>query len=701
MRLRYQINGDFMQQFKFRLATVATMAVSAFLAACSTSDPPAFTLNGIAATGAAVGNKVVSIKCKGGNTGSVTTDGGGAFSIELKAHELPCMLEVESATMGKLHGFAAAPGRVNITPLTELIIARAARANPAATFTGATDASLASLGGNIAAATTAIVSESQRLVAWTLSGNPMTMAFVIGDEDDKALDNLAASLSNASASLATLTTAAAAGTALLAALPAEEARPHDATVYALDAGTAAATTFAAMPAAASDVVDMSTTTRLAGKLASFDNNVKSPFAAYRIEVPATWNGELVMYTHGYAGEGNVVGANDTSIRRYLIQQGYAWAASGYSKNSYDVRAGVEDTNKLALAFAGITGKAAPTRTYIIGHSMGGHIATAALEEETLATAVNKVRYAGAVPMCGVMGDAELFNTHAAAGLAALTLSGFNAALPASLTARQRYQMLLQPNLNPNSVSLPAHQALFTNFPSAGFTPKAGAGVQYASVLQNLTGGKRPMFDIGLSYGGSYTGGMYGNFGVDGQLTGLLNKYSLDSTKATYVIEGDSLASAALNASAPRVAPDANNNPLRRDGLRWVPLTAGKPYAPMVTLHTLGDMFVTFNMQQVYRTRVVAAGAARADRVVQRAIRGASHCDFTNAEMQTAFDDMVKWVKAGTKPAGDDVLTAATVAAANYGCTHTKNVFHPVDEAANNTRTLRGLITNLGQGCLAI
>ena len=106
------------------------------------------------------------------------------------------------------------------------------------------------------------------------------------------------------------------------------------------------------------------------------------------------------------------------------------------------------------------------------------------------------------------------------------------------------------------------------------------------------------------------------------------------------------------------------------------------------------------MQQVYRNRLVAAGSARADRVVQRAIRGVSHCDFTNAEAQTAFDDMVKWVKAGTKPAGDDVLTAATVAAATYGCTHTKNTFHPVDEATSTARTLRGLIAQLGQSCPA-
>ena len=676
--------------------------VGVLLASCGGGDGlKPFNLTGLAATGAAVAGKAVTIKCHLGDPATTTTDSGGRFDVTLVAQALPCMLQVESTSMGKLHSFAAAAGRVNITPLTELIVARAARANPTTVFASLNDTSLNLIGANLAAASTAIVAESPRLTGSAITGSPVTMVFAIGDDDDKALDNLGSSLASAGATLGTLTTAAAAGNTLLSALPAaEEARPHDVAVYTINAADAAATTFAPLAAAAGDAVDMATTQRFAGKLASFDNNAKSPFAAYRVEVPANWNGELVMYTHGYAGEGATLAANDSVIRRHLIQNGYAWAASGYSKNSYDVRAGIEDTNKLALAFATITGKAAPARTYIMGHSMGGHIAAAALEEETLATAQNKVRYAGALPMCGVMAEADLFNGIASQGLASLSISGFNAALPAALTARQRYQMLLDVSLNPNSVKLPVHQALFNNFGSPGMTPKGTAGAQYASIIKNTTGGTRPIFDIGLSFGGSFAGGAYANFGVDGVLTGLFTKYSLDTSKIVYVIDGDASASAALNAAAPRVTPDANFNPLRRDGLRWLPLTNGRPYAPMVTLHTLGDLFVPFSMQQVYRNRVVAAGATRADRVVQRAIRGATHCDFTNAEMQAAFDDMVKWVKQGTKPAGDDVLTPATVAAATYGCTHTKNAFHPVDEAANNTRTLRGVIAQAGQNCPA-
>jgi alpha-beta hydrolase superfamily lysophospholipase len=83
-----------------------------------------------------------------------------------------------------------------------------------------------------------------------------------------------------------------------------------------------------------------------------------------------------------------------------------------------VRAGVEDTNALALEFTKIATKnsrplADPSKIYITGHSIGGHITGAAIEDEAAKTAVNKVKYAGAVPMCGVMGDAELFNQFAA------------------------------------------------------------------------------------------------------------------------------------------------------------------------------------------------------------------------------------------------------------------------------------------------
>ena len=95
----------------------------------------------------------------------------------------------------------------------------------------------------------------------------------------------------------------------------EETRTQDSRSFTADATV---TTFDAMAADAGDVTVMSTTSRWAGVLGT---------AGYKVEVPANWNGKLVMYAHGYAGTGATLGAGAPLIRRYLIQNGYAWAAS--------------------------------------------------------------------------------------------------------------------------------------------------------------------------------------------------------------------------------------------------------------------------------------------------------------------------------------------------------------------------------------
>ena len=438
----------------------------------------------------------------------------------------------------------------------------------------------------------------------------------------------------------------------------EETRAQDSRASFVPADPTA-TTFNAMAAASGDTVAMSTTSRWAGVLNG---------AAYQVEVPPAWNGKLVMYAHGYAGTGNTLGVGPPSIRRYLIQNGYAWASSSYSKNYYDVRVGVEDTNALALAFNDIATRngralAAPSKYFITGHSMGGHIAGAAIEDEAAATAIHKVRYSGAVPMCGVMGDTELFNQFAAMQVTAQALAG-QAAYPTDKWA---------------DINTAVTSTLFTTFP----TVPTAAGAKYLSVLQNITGGPRPMFSLGLAFGGSFPSA-YGTFGSDGTVTGILNKNVLDTSAYTYQIDGDAAGSAALNASVTKLtaAPDANR--LRTDGLRWIPKTNGEFRIPVVSIHTLGDLFVPFSMQQVYQRRVAAKGNSAW--LVQRAIRGVSHCDFTVAEQATAFDDMLKWEAGGPKPAGDDVITPSAVIAANYGCTHTNNTLGP--DESGTVRSLR-------------
>ncbi len=169
---------------------------------------------------------------------------------------------------------------------------------------------------------------------------------------------------------------------------------------------------------------------LAAPPAYFVDQTKLPFAAlpgsperdwgvhngagYRIEVPANWNGKLVMWAHGYRGTGLELTVDNHPLRAFLVANGYAWAASSYSRNAYDPSQGAKDTHALTQLFSGRFGK--PGRTYITGASMGGHVTGIVAEQWPQS-------YDGAMPICGVLGDYELFDFFLDFNVAAQTLSG--------------------------------------------------------------------------------------------------------------------------------------------------------------------------------------------------------------------------------------------------------------------------------------
>jgi len=378
-------------------------------------------------------------------------------------------------------------------------------------------------------------------------------------------------------------------------------------------------------------------------------------AAYRIEVPDAWNGALVMFAHGYRGTGAALSVSSPSpgLRAHWVESGFAWAASSYSANYYDVRAGVEDTNDLALRFAELTGLA-PSKRYIVGQSMGGHVAGAAVEAETLATASHRVEYAGAIAMCGVMGDVELYDYFVAYNVAAYGIAG----MPLSSFP-----------IPDHAEALPAiKQALWIDYATArgAMTPQ---GEKLKHALRHLSGGPRPVFDFGFPGFQDLLLG-YGELMGDGN--GIFAGQVVDTRAIEYQLDEDPALSAEeidFNASVFRVDGDfLAHNPLRPDGVRAMPILWGRFEVPVVTLHGLGDLWVPFAMQQAYARRAAANGSGH--RLVQRAIRAPGHCGFTVEETTAAFDALVDWETNGVTPAGDDVLDPQAVAEPSYGCAFT-------------------------------
>lgn len=407
--------------------------------------------------------------------------------------------------------------------------------------------------------------------------------------------------------------------------------------------------------------------------------VDSQGAIYRYEVPVNWNGDLVMYAHGFRGcftdEGGLVPltVDNPPLREYYLLRGYAWAASSYSKNCYDVKAGVESTNRLARIFSREVG--APNRTLITGFSMGGHVTSAAIEMfpnvrcpegrrgstcRRFAAILGKlsggVRYDGAAPLCGVMGDTELFDY----------FGDFSYGAEAVAAAMNPLvQSLYPPPDDYATTTLPlVIGTLFSDFPGT-LTPQ---GEKLKGLTRQLSGGERPIFDQAFPF---FQQLLFGFSGTDGTVDGVLSGNIYDNRATVFQLDGDPAVNAdeqLLNETILRIRRDRGVNRPRFLKLQRVPEITGRINIPVLTAHTLGDLFVPFSMQQIYAREV--AQRRRSDLLVSRATRAISHCEFSSEELIRTFDDLVLWVNEGVKPVGDNILDAATVANPFFGCEFT-------------------------------
>jgi hypothetical protein len=366
-------------------------------------------------------------------------------------------------------------------------------------------------------------------------------------------------------------------------------------------------------------------------------------AAFIIEVPPTWNGDLVMWAHGFRGQGTVLTVDPPGfgLRQRLLEQGYAWAASSYAGNGYDIRTGVLSTKALAGLFGTLVDN--PGRTYITGVSMGGHIIGRSLEQYP-------GFYDGALPMCGVLGDQALFDFFLDFNLVAQDLADVPAyPIPTN------YLTGAVPQINAN-LGIGAINPLSPE-------PTNALGRQFRDIVINRSGGERP--------GSAAAFAFWKNF-----LFNLSTPATPPSPDDTTAERPGQIATNVLTLYLPTSPVNVNRTILRvppedvkerlSPELTQIPKIAGRPGAPVVSLHGLGDLFVTFSMEQRYALDVLVNGQSKL--LVQRAIRTINHCEFSPAEVGDAWDDLVTWVENGVRPPGDTVLNGSAVAAATYGCT---------------------------------
>ncbi|HEV2032815.1 MAG TPA: prolyl oligopeptidase family serine peptidase [Candidatus Dormibacteraeota bacterium] len=414
--------------------------------------------------------------------------------------------------------------------------------------------------------------------------------------------------------------------------------------------TACSSSTGATPAASPPPTPSQTTTSLTGSIGA---------AQYRIEVPATWNGTLFLYSHGYVAPGRINPATDSPaplISSWLLGQGFAIAGSSYSSTGWALEDAFKDQIALLDLFNQRLSK--PKRVIAWGGSLGG-IITAGLVQ------LYPDRFAGAIPLCGVLaGGVASWNTGLDAAYAFKTLlapatplqlvgitdpqANFQLASQvfdaAAATAQGRARIALVAALGavpgwfdpagaqPAPTDYAAQEAAQALWESQVDFPFE---FQYRSELERRAGGN-PSWNTGVDY--------------TNQLA--ISSNSAEVT-ALYAAAGLDLAAdlRALNSGA-RIKADPNavaylNRFISFDGTLRV---------PVLTMHTIGDGLVVPQNETAYSDVVSVAG--NQDLLRQVFVHRAGHCAFSAAETITVIELMLARLDAGNW--GGPALAAGTM-----------------------------------------
>jgi pimeloyl-ACP methyl ester carboxylesterase len=332
-------------------------------------------------------------------------------------------------------------------------------------------------------------------------------------------------------------------------------------------------------------------------------------AAARIALPQAWNGDLVIYAHGYTMPGQTpAGLGETpwedSLRQIFLARGFAFAESDYRTQGWAVKEALEDLEQLrqhvGTAFGSVR------RTYIVGHSMGGLLTLATLERHPTV-------YAGGLALCP-------------ASAPALTL--FQDPLFDLLVAFDYYF----PDVIARGDSTLAHA------PTADTTAIATAlraSPERATLLARRftihpddLPGIIWFYDVILREIQQRSGG-----------------HPIDNRDRVYFGFDDD---PAFNRGVHRYAADSSAVRYLRDF--YTP--TGRIAAPALLVHTTYDPVIPAKVADEYATLTAIAGTQRL--LVGNYVVADGHCAIGISETAAAFERLENWVQTGQRPPAGEI-----------------------------------------------
>jgi pimeloyl-ACP methyl ester carboxylesterase len=400
-------------------------------------------------------------------------------------------------------------------------------------------------------------------------------------------------------------------------------------------------------------------------------------STYVMDVPANWNGTVLLYSHGYVPDGAPNPARNApsdEVLAALLAAGYAQIGSSYPETGWVLERALPAQLATLDAFRARFG--APRRTIAWGTSLGGMITTGLAER-------HGHRFAGTLAMCGLQQGG---------------VANWNNTLDPLFALRS----LLAPGSTTPLVRLPDQTAAFASIgaltaalDAAQATPEGRARIALAAALHNIpawTDAAAPepapgdhdtaqlnqfgvlhlTIYVGLSWrqeAEEHAGGnMSWNTRVDyGRM--LARSSIRDEVVALYRRAGLSLtADLRALAAAPRISADPG---AVRYMARHLSFDGGLT-RPMLTIHTTGDPLVPVQVQRAYADAVHGAHSSALLR--QAYVHRGGHCTFTTGEMLAALRALERRISTGRWPdtgpdalnrAASDLDPAATPAYARY------------------------------------
>jgi len=335
----------------------------------------------------------------------------------------------------------------------------------------------------------------------------------------------------------------------------------------------------------------------AGELVDQDGELDG--VPYKIRIPEDWNGNLVMFTHGYKPRGGMWRPLHYSLASVFLDRGFAIAESAYSRQGWALEEAVPQTEALRQHFTSL--HRTPDSTFVAGFSMGGLITLASIESYPEA-------YDGALPMCGPLAPSLVFLKDTFFDLLVTFEALFGEHLPDGTV----------PVIKAASLTRADVEKALEADPELAATYSAERGIRRENLAANISMAHMIYTELVDRAGGN----------------------PIDNRNTIYP---DLVESIDINPLVPRYAADA----AALDYLRRYYTPTGRPGRPVLALHTTYDPGVPPCLPGIYSATVSLIDGG--EWFVQMYAEADGHCSFTPEIIGKAFDMLRVWASTGEKP----------------------------------------------------